>query len=120
MPPADKNSDDRAPVDWAVAHRLTGGDDGLLQELVEMFPTESAKQLDEVREAIERADAELLRRSAHSLKSTAGLFGAQALVDTAFEMETAGREANLEQARGLIEELENETARVAAALVRQA
>lgn len=114
MPPGDH------AVDWEVARRLTGGDDDLLRDLVEMFPAESNKQLDEVRDAIERADAELLRRAAHSLKGAAGFFGAQSLVEAAFEMETAGREANLDRARELVEMLENETARVSAVLAQEA
>ena len=116
MPPHDPTSDDENPLDWEIARRLTAGDDNLLRDLVEMFPGESRKQLDEVRDAIGQADAELLRRAAHSLKSAAGMFGAQALVEAALKMEMAGREANLDRAGQLVEVLANETARVTAAL----
>ena len=104
------------PVDWEVARRLTGGDDVLLKDLIEMFPVESAQHLAGVRQGIADDDAELVRRSAHSLKSAAGLFGAVTLVDRALQMETAGANATLAEARQQLAALEEETARVLAAL----
>jgi HPt (histidine-containing phosphotransfer) domain-containing protein len=103
-------------VDWEVARRLTGGDEELLRELIEMFPAESRKHLEEVRLGVERQDAEMVRRGAHSLKSAGGLFGAETLVNRALEMEAAAAGADLADAAKQLEVLEEETARLTAEL----
>ena len=103
-------------VDWEVARSLTGGDDGLLAELIEMFPAESAKHLQAIGLAVEQEDGDLLTRAAHTLKSSARLFGAAQLAAGALEMEMLGRSSNLGVARGLLANLEIETARVIDAL----
>lgn len=106
------------PLDLDTARRLTGGDENLLRELAEMFPGESRRHLDGVRAGIERAEAELIRRSAHSLKSTAGLFGASALVSAARAVEQAGSADDLAGAESALDALGEEVARLEAALRR--
>lgn len=94
-----ENTDSQdAIVDWEVARRLTGGDESLLAELVELFPAESNSHLTAVRAGIAEQDAGILTRGAHSLKSSAGFFGAAKLVSLALEMEMLGRDGNLSDA----------------------
>lgn len=110
------NDDTEDLVDWDAARSLTGGDDALLDEIVELFPVESARHLEGVREAIAAADAEGLERSAHTLKSAARMFGARSVVALAEEMEVFGRESRVDAAEALVERLEAETARLVKAL----
>jgi len=111
--------DEEGPVDWDVARSLTGGDEALLDELIELFPAESNQQLEAMRRGIEHGDAQLLTRSAHSLKSGALIFGASALAEAALSMETLGRQEELEGAGALLESLEIEARRLDAALASQ-
>ncbi len=109
------NPDD-APVDWQVARNLTGGSDDLLQELVQMFPEESARHLEAIGEAIAARDAQTLRRSAHTLKGAAGFFGARRLVACALRMEELGAAEDIDAAQAHFDELRSQTAAVAAAV----
>ena len=61
-------------------------------------------------------DAESLTRAAHTLKSSAGFFGASELVATALTVENLGKAADIEEARRQLPTLEAHTARLTAAL----
>ncbi len=108
-----------SPVDWKVAQALTGGDADLLDELISLFPVESAKHLAAVRAGIDAEDADQLTRGAHSLKSAAGFFGAKMLVASALEMENLGRASSIAEARDRLPALEQETTRLNQALERE-
>jgi len=103
-------------VDWDAARNLTGGDDSLLDELIELFPAESAKHVEAIRQAIEAGDAESLTRAAHTLKGSARLFGAGALAACALELENLGRADSLDEAAKRVPEISAATDRVVAAL----
>jgi CheY-like chemotaxis protein/HPt (histidine-containing phosphotransfer) domain-containing protein len=110
---------DEGVVDWDLARSLTGGDEALLDDLIEVFPEESSRQLEAMRRGIENRDAQLLTRSAHSLKSAALVFGASRLAEAALSMETLGRRAELKDAGPLLQTLEIETSRLNATLASQ-
>lgn len=103
-------------VDWEAARQMTGGDDALLDELVALFPEESAKHLEAIREAIGNQDSESLNRAAHTLKSSARLFGASALATCALTIENLAGTAEMDEAAALVPELESHLRRVVAAL----
>lgn len=106
-------------IDWEAVRALTGGDDALLDDIVELFPVESARHLQAIRTAIDESDADGLERAAHTLKSAARMFGAEALVAVALKMETLGREANVGAAAELLPQLESDAAQVVDALERE-
>ena len=58
---------------------LIGGDRMALLELIQMFIEEGEDIIAQSRAAVKTADRDLLRRSAHSLKSSAQDFGASQL-----------------------------------------
>lgn len=58
---------------------LIGGDHDALAELIESFLTDGDELIDASRTACQDHDTELLRRSAHTLKSGAADFGAPEL-----------------------------------------
>ena len=107
--------DEENLVDWMLARELTG-DEGLLGDLIEAVPEESSQHLEAMRRGIDSGDAQLLARGAHSLKSTALLFGASSLAEAALSMEALGRRGELRNAGSLLESLEIETRRFNAAL----
>jgi HPt (histidine-containing phosphotransfer) domain-containing protein len=110
------DDDAESCVDWDAARNLTGGDDELLDELIDMFPLESARHLEAIRLAIEQSDGPSLTRAAHTLKSSARLFGAAALAERAQEMEGHGQSSNFELASDGVAGLETELDRVIDAL----
>jgi CheY-like chemotaxis protein len=107
---------DEGVVDWEIARSASGGDEALLEELIEAFREEGSQQLAAMHRGIENRDAQLLTRSAHSLKSAALVLGASRLAEAALSMETLGRRAELKGAGSLLETLEVEMSRFDAAL----
>ena len=68
---------------------LIGGDRTALLELIQTFIEEGAEINAQCRAAVETTDIELLRRSAHSLKSSAQDFGASQLSRLCATLEAA-------------------------------
>ncbi len=74
------------------------GDPDLLAEVIDLFLKDSPRLLSQMDEAMARADRASLRRAAHTLKGTLGIFGARTAINTALELETVARDGNLEDA----------------------
>jgi CheY-like chemotaxis protein len=90
--------------------------DKMMPVLVERFYGDADRLLGEARQALERGQADNLRRAAHSLKSTSATFGAMALSGVARELEYRVRDGVLEGAAGLIARAEAELVEAKAAL----
>lgn len=72
----------------------TGGD--FIVELIDTFLEDLPSQVAQLKDALAAQDADSFRRAAHTLKSNAATFGAHRLTDLARELETMGRENNLD------------------------
>lgn len=72
----------------------TGAD--FVSTLTDTFIDDGDALIEQMRAALSGKDAETFRRAAHSLKSNAATFGADELSALARELETMGRENNLE------------------------
>ena len=94
--------------DRAVLLEQAGGDVELAREIADLFLETCPKLLGEVRDAIDRGEAEALSRAAHALKGSAAVFGAAAFVETAREIETRCGEGDLTGIRELGGRLERE------------
>ena len=107
-------------IDQSVLDELreaTG--DEFLSELITTFLDEAPGMIADLRAAARKGDADLFRRSAHSLKSNATTFGATALADQARGLELG--DLAEEAAKGAVpsealEALDAEYARTATAL----
>lgn len=88
---------DAFDVDAAMAQ--VGGDLELFKEIVGIFVEDSEKLLSEIENAISRGDEKALERSAHTLKGSAGNFGAKTAVETALKLELMGRSGQLDDAQ---------------------
>ena len=113
---ADHSSSDEGVIDWNVAKERVGGDNQLLSELVVLVKTEWPQLLSDIRRALETSDARLLRRSGHTLRSSANLFGSRLVSEQAQRMEMLGREENLDDAPTSLPTLEVEVTRFLAAV----
>jgi signal transduction histidine kinase/DNA-binding response OmpR family regulator len=80
-------------------------DHHLFEELVEIFVTDYPQMLNTLRKSLESTDAETLSRTAHSLKGMLRNFQADAVADTAFELEKIGKQGELDSADQIIESL---------------
>src|SRR5256885_9717463 len=63
------------PVDLAEAMNRVAGDRALLRSMIGMFVEQCPKEVASLREALNRGDAAGVRRAAHTLKGTIGIFG---------------------------------------------
>ncbi len=84
--------------------RRTGRD--LIGTLATLFRQSGNEQLQQLRLAFENMDAEVARRAAHTLKSSAGNIGAGEVAELARAIEDAGRGLSMEGARPHLERLE--------------
>jgi HPt (histidine-containing phosphotransfer) domain-containing protein len=74
--------------------QMSGAD--FINELIDAFLEEGPHMIHQMETALAASDVESFRRNAHSLKSNANTFGATELGTLAKELETMGKEENLE------------------------
>jgi HPt (histidine-containing phosphotransfer) domain-containing protein len=72
----------------------TGAD--FIGELIDTFLEDAPNLIAQMHSALASSDADSFRRAAHSMKSNAATFGAMELSSLAKELESFGREKNLE------------------------
>jgi two-component system, sensor histidine kinase and response regulator len=104
-------------VDWGEALSSVNGDRVLLRDIVDAFVDEAPRILQMIRQAIDEQDSKLLRRAAHTLKSSTGYFGARRASEMALRLESLGRDDRLQMAASLSEELEREIVKLVQNLV---
>ncbi|MBL7042596.1 MAG: Hpt domain-containing protein [Pirellulaceae bacterium] len=86
-----KPQENRDQVDWSEALKVTGGDEQLLTDLAVAFLQEAPAMLSRIETAIDNRDAELLRRSAHTVKGSLRPFGAPKMAsEYAWQIEQIG------------------------------
>lgn len=97
--------------------RIPGGLDGIRQ-LAKMLLVECPKLTGQMREAISNRDAALLRRAAHTLKSSADVFGATRVRDLAMQLEVMARNEELDEVEVTFGHLADEVDKLIAAVSR--
>ncbi|MCL2457877.1 MAG: Hpt domain-containing protein [Desulfobulbus sp.] len=105
-----------AGIKWNKAFALeqTAGDEELLQELLTLFRNSSADDYTRLQQAVANNDAEMVVRSAHSLKGASASLGMEGIRWLASDMEEDGRRNSVAVARenlatmgDLLEQLKN-------------
>ena len=94
------------PMDFARALEEFEGNREFLMGLLESFLENVRAQLGTIREALDRADAEILRRESHAIKGGAANLAAVELSSAAAELEKTARSGSLGEAPGGLERLE--------------
>lgn len=87
------------------AEKKLGRAAGMLPELIEVFYAEAPKNIADLEKGINTGDVALFKRAAHTLKGSAMCFAAKDLIQAAEELETMGRDGNLEGADKKLEVL---------------
>ena len=98
---------------------LGGGEPGFLAGLVDEFITDANELMDEIRSSVRGVSAPRLQHSAHTLKSSAALFGAAAMSLTCEELEAMGANGQMANAPSTLARLEDQFTAVARDLRRQ-
>jgi HPt (histidine-containing phosphotransfer) domain-containing protein len=107
-------------LDETALERLKAlGGDELLAEMIDLFLEHGTERLQAALAGRRGGDRAAIERAAHSLKSTAGNLGAQALQRTAQAVELVAASAEEPALEELMHELEARFAEVRAALVEQ-
>ena len=85
------------PIEDVGAHllRTTGGNEKLVKSLTKSFLADAPKRLSAIRAALAAKNAAKLDTAAHALKGSVAIFGAQAAVTAAKNLEAMGRSRNL-------------------------
>ena len=94
------------------------GDEEAIKEIVPTYLDDNKKRFDKLVEAINSGDAEAIRSNAHAIKGAGRNFGVKRLVDTAYRLECAGIENDVEAAVSSFDELKREFEKVVAFLSR--
>jgi CheY-like chemotaxis protein len=83
-----------------------GGNVKLLARVRDAFVSQSPRLIDAMRDAIAQRNADILYRSAHTLKGAISNFGMGEALDAAIQIERAGRDADFARASTLLPKLE--------------
>ena len=89
-----------------------GGSQALLQEVVELFLEDGPRLLNAIRAGLAAGDAAAVYKTAHTLKGSAGNFGAQHVIAVAQRLEARAREGDLPTAANVFATLEAEVDRL--------
>src|SRR4029434_2121912 len=85
---------DAAALDELRSYQVEGEPD-VLDALIGKFLDSARRECAEVRAAVGRGDAEVLRRAAHGLKGSSGMFGARRLSAISAQIEMLSRQGAL-------------------------
>jgi HPt (histidine-containing phosphotransfer) domain-containing protein len=88
----------------------------LFADLLGLFISELAPRLRAIRDAIGRDDAPAMAAAAHALKGSSMLVGARVMAELCLQIELAGRNGAVPEARVVMSLMEDEAARVREAL----
>jgi CheY-like chemotaxis protein len=116
--PPDGAAEDGGPVDLHAALDGMAGQVEILREAVAVFLEDVPAKLAELEAAVRGGQAEDVHRLSHALKGAASAIGAGRAGELAARLEQIGRDADLEQARDVLQRLHAEIRQVAAFLKR--
>lgn len=107
---------DKEVFDLEAALGRMEGDQDLLEEMIDIFLSDYPNQVNEIRAAIDRKDAEELVNAAHALKGAVGNFGAKRVFELAQSLEKSAKDSNCEDWLNSFQNLEQELAKLDPAL----
>ncbi|MDJ0554484.1 MAG: PAS domain S-box protein [Microcoleaceae cyanobacterium MO_207.B10] len=99
-----------------LKQQVAGGNQSILQEIIDSYLDEAPKKQKEIFTAIKTKEGIALRNAAHALKSLSLTIGGNSLAQVCGQLEAIGRLGKTENAEQLIEELKQEYDRVIDAL----
>jgi CheY-like chemotaxis protein len=117
---ATEANEDAPALDLSVLESRRGpqgdGEQDKLAKIVALFIDDVPLRLDELRQAVERGDAQEVEETAHMLKGGSGYMGAVQMVKICAGIQDLGASGELSRAPELLDELEAEFKRICPAL----
>ena len=92
------------------------GEPDLLNALIDLFVTETPPMLADMHTAVQTKDTDVIKRTAHSLKSSAANLGAHPMTAICADLEQRGRDSTMDGVAALLHQLDAEFERVCSAL----
>ena len=89
-----------------------GGSETLMSEVIGLFMDDAPRLLADIRQGLANGDEAAVYRTTHTLKGSAGNFGAQSLIDVAQRLEARAREGDMTTAANVFATLEDEVNRL--------
>jgi HPt (histidine-containing phosphotransfer) domain-containing protein len=104
------------PSVLAELRASVGGDEAFVRDLVATYLAEEPSNMELIRTAAARSDAEAIIRPAHTLKSSSAVLGAARMSAISREIEFAGREGRAQDLATLAEQAQHTWAATIGAL----
>lgn len=98
--------DDARPIDFERLREVAADDTELINEILELYFSQTHEMLDEIKSAIAVGDAERIYRAAHKVLGSSATCGMDAVVPAFRELEQAGKSGNLENTQSFLNEAE--------------
>jgi HPt (histidine-containing phosphotransfer) domain-containing protein len=93
------------------------GDKELFKEIVGMFLGDAPLQMEKIKQSLQEGNSAQVESQAHGLKGAAMNIGGNGLQAVAYAMEVSGKNGDLDKARTLMDNLDEEFARLKKALI---
>lgn len=103
---------DILPIDYPALLERLAGDESFLEELLSMCFEDYPKKFAELQKAIKQQKFDLIFKLGHGLKGSSANLSMPLLQEASFQMETAGRDENIENAKKALIALEQEFKRL--------
>ena len=104
-------------INWNELIDICSKED-IARQVVDAFLKDAPRCMESIKEAVKDDNPKYLRMYAHSLKGAAAQISAAPLSKIAHELENAGREKNMQQAKRLFEDIQKEFERVVTFLLQ--
>lgn len=98
--------------DPLIARRQVDDDEALLKEVILLFLEDNPKREADLQQAMEKRDAALLERTAHTIKGSCVIFGAADARNSAHDLELLGHSGDFERALTAMVRLSKEIQRL--------
>jgi HPt (histidine-containing phosphotransfer) domain-containing protein len=103
-----ESSPGNSPIDLPSAMARIGDDESFLLELLDLYKMDFEAKIEGLQNAIDQEDFISMQELGHSLKGASANLSLPFLQKAALDMESAGREKNLDRARGALGTLDQE------------
>jgi HPt (histidine-containing phosphotransfer) domain-containing protein len=93
---------ENSPIDYSSALERIGNDESFLAELLDLYKMDFASKIEGLQNAIDQKDFISIQELGHSLKGSSANLSLPYLQEAALDMESAGRDRNLDKAIGAL------------------
>ena len=116
MPPLEELMEDARIFDKKILMETFDNDEDLISEILDSFIAAVPRYLSELQKSMKENNCEAVFRMAHTIKGSSANIAAYGIREVALQIEMAGKNGEIEKAESHFEKLEEEFARLEAAL----